>query len=644
MPIEKSEKRHCVDDLRHAEYYNLQPTFDDLYEKSKNGEVFDNLMEIILSEENIMLAYRNIKSNKGSNTPGTDKLTIQEIGRLSKEEVVQKVRYFTTGSKHGYRPKPVRRRDIPKPNGTTRPLGIPCIWDRLIQQCIKQVLEPICEAKFSENSYGFRPNRCVEHAIAETHRLIQKSHMYYVVEFDIKSFFDNVNHPKLMRQIWTLGIRDKQLLFIIRRILQAPIRMPDNTMVYPTKGTPQGGIISPLLANIVLNELDHWVDEQWMNNPSFMKGLTRTNKAGCIIRSDAYGAMRKTRLKEMYIIRYADDFRIFCRTYEQAKNTKIAITKWLEDRLKLEVSQEKTRIVNVKKRYMEFLGFKLKVYLRGKKFTIKSHVKDDKIKSITRDLTGIIRKAAHPKKAKDETEAIRKYNAMVIGVQDYYSIATHVAVDFRKVSYAVSAVMASQYHEGKGKRSHITKEGNTLTEFEKKRYGKCKMLRYTRHGKYPIYPISYVQPHPPISKRRKVNSYTSEGRKGLHDNLTLDKNILVQLMQEKVYDVSTEFADNKLSLYSAQKGKCAVTQRVFQSTSDIHCHHKVSREKGGTDKYNNLVLVLEPVHKLIHARKEETITKYLDILQLTDFQIEKVNKLRELLQLQPIKVCKNEPK
>lgn len=134
MPIEKSEKRHCVDDLRHAEYYNLQPTFDDLYEKSKNGEVFDNLMEIILSEENIMLAYRNIKSNKGSNTPGTDKLTIQEIGRLSKEEVVQKVRYFTTGSKHGYRPKPVRRRDIPKPNGTTRPLGIPCIWDRQIQQ------------------------------------------------------------------------------------------------------------------------------------------------------------------------------------------------------------------------------------------------------------------------------------------------------------------------------------------------------------------------------------------------------------------------------------------------------------------------------------------------------------------------------
>ena len=95
-----------MEDLRHAEYYNLQPVFDDLYAKSKNGESFDNLMKVILSEENIMLAYRNIKNNKGSNTPGTDKLTIADIGRLPKEEVISKVRYFTVGSKHGYRPNP----------------------------------------------------------------------------------------------------------------------------------------------------------------------------------------------------------------------------------------------------------------------------------------------------------------------------------------------------------------------------------------------------------------------------------------------------------------------------------------------------------------------------------------------------------
>jgi 5-methylcytosine-specific restriction endonuclease McrA len=199
------------------------------------------------------------------------------------------------------------------------------------------------------------------------------------------------------------------------------------------------------------------------------------------------------------------------------------------------------------------------------------------------------------------------------------------------------AIMASQYHEGKGKRRcNISKEGNPLTAFEQERYGKCRMLRYTRHGKYPIYPISYVQPHPPISKKRSVCCYTAEGRKGLHDDLTLDKEVLIQLMKEEMYDRSSEFSDNRLSLFSAQKGKCAVTQRVFHNTTDIHCHHKVPREKGGTDKYHNLVLILEPVHKLVHAKKENTIKWYLDILQLTSFQIEKVNKLREMLELEPI--------
>lgn len=217
MPKE-NRKLISVDNIRHSEYYGLQETFDRLYAQSKNGEIFTNLMEIILSRENILLAYRNIKANTGSHTPGTDRQTIRDIGRLTPEEVVDKVRFIVAGSPHGYRPKPVRRKDIPKPYDPTksRPLGIPCIWDRLIQQCIKQVMEPICEAKFSNNSFGFRPNRSVEHAIAKTYRLLNLSHLHYVVEFDIKGFFDNVNHSKLVRQIWSMGIRDKHLIYIIR--------------------------------------------------------------------------------------------------------------------------------------------------------------------------------------------------------------------------------------------------------------------------------------------------------------------------------------------------------------------------------------------------------------------------------------------
>ena len=238
----KKAKSLCVDDLRHAEYYGMQDTFDDLYKKSADGCVFENLMELILSEDNIMLAYRNIKANGGSYTAGTDNKDIRDIGQKSPKEVIDRVRFIVTGSNHGYRPKPVRRKNIPKPNGDTRPLGIPCIWDRLVQQCIKQILEPICEAKFYNQSYGFRPNRSVEQAMARTYTILQVMNLHYVIEFDIKGFFDNVNHSKLIKQMWSLGIHDKQLIFIIKRILKAPIKMPDGKIITPDKGTPQGGL------------------------------------------------------------------------------------------------------------------------------------------------------------------------------------------------------------------------------------------------------------------------------------------------------------------------------------------------------------------------------------------------------------------
>ena len=120
-----------------------------------------------------MLAYRNIKMNTGSNTAGTDKLTIADIGKMTPGEVTAKVRYIVSGTNRGYRPKAVKRKEIPKLNGEIRPLGIPCIWDRLIQQCFKQILEPICEAHFSKHSYGFRPNCSVENAIADTYYRLQ---------------------------------------------------------------------------------------------------------------------------------------------------------------------------------------------------------------------------------------------------------------------------------------------------------------------------------------------------------------------------------------------------------------------------------------------------------------------------------------
>ena len=248
-----------VQKLRNNEYYDMQTAMDNLYEESKKGCTFTNLMPLIIEEDNILLAYRNIKKNKGGHTSGVDGYTIKDAGKLSKDKLVKMVR----SKLQNYHPNAVKRVEIPKPNGKTRPLGIPTIMDRIIQQCILQIMEPICEAKFYKHSYGFRPDRSAEQAIARCYNLMQLTNLHYVVDVDIKAFFDNVNHQKLMRQLWSIGIHDKNLLCVIKKMLKAEIVMPDNSRIQPSKGTPQGGILSPLLANVVLNELDWWISSQW---------------------------------------------------------------------------------------------------------------------------------------------------------------------------------------------------------------------------------------------------------------------------------------------------------------------------------------------------------------------------------------------
>lgn len=334
----------------------MQSVFDKLYADSKEGVKFTDLVEIIKSPENIKLAYRNMRKNKGSKTAGTDKKTISDLNKWKEESLIAHVQRKL----EWYIPQKVRRVEIPKDNGKTRPLGIPTIMDRLIQQCVLQVLEPICEAKFFERSNGFRPNRSAENAIAQAERMMQNMNLHYVVDVDIKSFFDNVSHGKLLKQMWTMGIQDKKLLCIISAMLKAEVA--DRFR----KGTPQGGIISPLLSNIVLNELDWWVASQWENIPTRENYIRRIYANGTPDKSKQVYHLRKTALKECYIVRYADDFKIFCRKRSDAVKIFEATKLWLKDRLGLEISPEKSKIVNLKRHYSEFLGFKLKVREKGK--------------------------------------------------------------------------------------------------------------------------------------------------------------------------------------------------------------------------------------------------------------------------------------
>lgn len=593
------KKRH----LWNNEYYDIQEQFDSLYSDSKNNKKFKNLLEIIESRENILLAYRNIKKNRGSKTVGTNKKNIIDIGNKNPDYVVNYVRKRLAN----YHPQQVRRVEIPKDNGKTRPLGIPTIEDRLIQQCIKQVLEPICEAKFHKDNYGFRPNRSAEHAIAMSMRIINFSHLTHVVDIDIKGFFDNVNHAKLLKQMWSMGIQDKRFICIISKMLKAEVK----GIGICDKGVPQGGILSPLLANIVLNELDWWISNQWQ---------TKKTEKEYSCSGAKYRTLKKaSNLKEIFIVRYADDFKIFCRTHEEAIRIFIATKNWLKERLKLDISEEKSKVINLKTQYSNFLGFKLKVWKKRNKWTVKSHMSDKAKKRCKNEIKERIKDIG-----KDASyENAHRFNSTILGMHQYYKIATNVYLDFDDIAFSLNKSLKCR-----------TKSTRNKTGFKTKAF-----IKY--YGKYEgqiiyikevaLYPISLINTKYPMCFSQDICNYTRIGRVKIHENLSkINKSTLKYIMQYPIKEASTEFNDNRISLYVGQAGLCSVSGKILE-IGNMEVHHKIPKEKGGTDKYSNLTFVTYNIHKLIHATNEETINKYLGLENLNKTQIEKLNKLRKLV-------------
>ena len=613
--------------IRNAEYYDMQTAFDKLYADSVSGRQFRNLVELIQRPENIMLAYRNLRKNSGSKTAGVDKKTISDLNKWSDKKLVNHVQRKLDW----YVPNAVRRVEIPKDNGKKRPLGIPTIMDRLIQQCILQVLEPICEAKFFKRSNGFRPTHSAENAIAQAERMIQNIGCYYVIDIDIHGFFDNVNHGKLLKQMWALGIRDKKLLSIISAMLKAEVA----GIGFPEKGTPQGGIISPLLSNIVLNELDWWVASQWEEMPTKRNYVHRIYANGTPDKSNTIRALRSyTKLKECYLVRYADDFKIFCKKHSDAVKLFEATKQWLWERLGLEISPEKSKIVNVKRHYSEFLGFKLKVREKGKKpdgskrYVIEAHVRDkalEKIRARSKEIIGQIRRTYDPKM---EYRLIQKYNSYLIGIHNYYCIATHVNLDIHEIAFDVKKSLYNRL------KHRLQRTGSISNRYIQEKYGRSREVRYLNG--HAVVPIAYVQHRVPMDRKNRVNPYTPECRTEIHKNLAgLNLAVMNHLMNTPAGQQSVEYNDNRIALYVAQKGKCAVSG-IALDANQVDCHHKKPLSLGGDDSYQNLIIVSDAVHILIHSSSERTIKKYLNDLQLNSKQLAKLNNLRKLAEMPQI--------
>lgn len=258
-------------------------------------------LEAILSRDNLGAAWRAVKANQGA--AGIDGMDIERTQAHLKthwETIEQKLR------KGQYDPAAVRAVDIPKPQGGTRTLGIPNVQDRLIQQAIHQQLAPLWEAEFSEHSYGFRANRNAHDAVRAAQGFIRAGKTW-VVDIDLKSFFDEVNHDILMRRIGE-KVRDKVLLRLIGDYLRAPMQAPDGRKTKRNKGTPQGGPLSPLLANIYLDPLDKELEK---------RGLS--------------------------FVRYADDIAIFAASERSAARILESVVRWIEKHLKVPVNREKSK-------------------------------------------------------------------------------------------------------------------------------------------------------------------------------------------------------------------------------------------------------------------------------------------------------------
>ncbi|MCK1448803.1 group II intron reverse transcriptase/maturase [Bradyrhizobium sp. 48] len=391
-------------------------------------KVFADLFNIVCDRRTLLESWRRLTRNKGSRTPGTDGVTRKTV----EERLGGAVRFIEDirDELHSgtYRPEPVRQRLIPKPGkpGKVRPLGIPTLKDRLVQMALKLVLEPIFEADFYPTSYGFRPGRSTHDALAKIQRRLHPtpsgtSEYRFVIEGDIKGCFDAVDHHVLMERV-RRRIGDRKVLRLVLSFLNAGV-MIEGTVRHPVTGTPQGGIISPLLANVYLAAIDERYG-RWSMRPR-----ERPQNA-----ADRRLYDRRRNRPTFYAVRYADDFVVLTDgTREEAEAEKFALAQFLKTELRMELSMEKTRITGVGEGF-DFLGYRVVQTkarrtgrMVGNLFIPKSKLKDlrHKIK---------VRVKATPT-GQALADLIDDLNPVITGWRNYYRYATWATRDFASLDW-----------------------------------------------------------------------------------------------------------------------------------------------------------------------------------------------------------------
>lgn len=312
---------------------------------------------------------------------------------------------------------------------------------------------------------------------------------------------------------------------------------------------------------------------------------------------------------------WATYLKIFCRDYKTAFKIFEAVKQWLKERLKLDISPEKSKVTNLRKNYTEYLGFKLMVKPKKKKYVCQSRMSNKAVKiTIEKFKKQIKQIKKHP-----VPNEVNKFNSMILGCHNYYKIATNVTKDFKIINFLVSRILDVRL------RNSIS-ETFKPTKTYQKLYGQYKGKIRTISN-ITIFPIYGCKTCPPIGFMQIICNYTSTGRKIIHDKLKGYNHLIRYLLKRSNSNNTTEFKDNSISLMVGQQGKCFVTGDALE-IGEMKCHHKYPKYLGGTDKYSNLVWIKYDVHELIHATKKEIVNEYLNKLGLSENVLKKVNSLR----------------